>query len=99
MTAKQMERNARNHYEAWKQSKDYSLEFVYGRFSANKARAWRYCQERQAKLNGYGLKIISYNSQKFTAGFEYMDSDAGEARFYYIAPLFDWDIPVTADML
>ena len=99
MTAKQMERQARNHYKAWERSEDYTLDFVYGSYSANKAWAWRYCQERQAKLNGYGLKVITHNCMVFTAGFEYMDRDTGEARFYYIAPSFDWDIPITADML
>lgn len=99
MTAKQMEKQARKHYKAWVRSGDYALDFVYGSYSVNKARAWRYCQEMKAKLNGYGLKVITHNCMVFTAGFEYMDSDTGEARFYYIAPSFDWDIPVTADML
>ena len=99
MTAKQMERQARNHYKAWKRSDDYSLDSVYKRFSEYKGRAWRHCQEKQAELNGRGLKVITHTYQRFTAGFEYMDSDTGEARFYYIAPLFDWDIPITADML
>ena len=62
-------------------------------------RAWRYCQEKQSELNGYGLKVITHNCMKFTAGFEYMDSDTGEVRFYYITPSFDWDIPVIADTL
>lgn len=99
MKAKEMERQAREHYKQWERSGDYSLNSVYGRYSVYKARAWRYCQERQAKLNGYGLKVITHNCMVFTAGFEYMDSDTGEARFYYIAPSFDWDIPITADML
>ena len=98
MTAKQMERQAREHYKEWKRSGDYALDSAYGRYSVNKARAWRYCQEMKAKLNGYELKVISHNCMVFTAGFEYMDNDTGEARFYYIAPTFDWDIPVTADM-
>ena len=49
MTKKQMERQARKHYKAWERSEDYALEFAYKSFSVNKARAWRYCQEK--KLN------------------------------------------------
>ena len=99
MTAKEMERQARAHYKAWERSGDYALDFVYGRYSVNKAKAWSYCQEKQAELNGRGLKVITHNCMVFTAGFEYTDSDTGEVRFYYIAPSFDWDIPITADML
>lgn len=99
MTRKEMERQARKHYKAWVHSEDYALELVYNSFSANKGRAWCYCREKQSELNGYGLKVITHNCTVFTAGFEYTDDNTGEAKFYYIAPTFDCDIPVTADML
>lgn len=99
MTAKQMERQAREHYKAWKRSEDYALEFVYGSYSVNKVRAWRYCQEKQAELNGHGLKVITHNNQIFTVGFEYCDEKMGTAKFYYIAPSYECAIDITADML
>ena len=99
MTTKQMERQAMQHYKAWKRSKDYALEFVYKSFSAYKKWTWRYCLEKQAAFNGYGLRVITHNCMIFTGGFEYMDKDKGEVRFYYIAPTFEADILVTADML
>ena len=99
MTNKQMERQAREHYKAWKRSKDYALEFVYKSFSVYKARAWRHCQEKQAELNGYGLKVITHNTTIFTAGFEYYDEEAQTLKFYYITPSYDCAIDITADML
>ena len=99
MTKKQMERQARVHYEAWKRSKDYALESAYKSFSVYKARAWRYCQEKQSELNGRELKVIAHNSQIFTAGFEYCDENVGTAKFYYITPSYDCSVDITADML
>ena len=99
MNAKEMERQARNHYEAWKRSEDYALDSVYGSYSVYKARAWRYCQEKQAELNGRGLKVISHNTNIFTAGFEYYDEKAQTVKFYYITPSYDCAIDITADML
>ena len=99
MTAKQMERQARNHYKAWKRSGDYTLDCVYGRYSVYKARAWRYCQEMQAKLNGYGLKVITHNCMVFTAGFEYYDEKAQTVKFYYITPSYECAVNITVDML
>ena len=99
MTKNEQKRQARNHYEAWKRSEDYALEFVYGRYSANKTSAWRYCREKQRELNGYGLKVITHNCMVFTAGFEYSDPETGVAMFYYISPSFDCAIEITADML
>lgn len=99
MTSKEKERQARKHYKAWERSEDYALEFAYNSFSANKARAWRYCQEKQAELNGYGLKVITHNCMVFTAGFEYYDEKAKRIKFYYVAPSFDCEVEITADML
>ena len=99
MTNKEKERQARNHYNAWERSEDYALEFAYKSFSVYKARAWRYCQEKQAKLNGYGLKVITHNSQIFTAGFEYCDEKTGTVKLYYITPSYDCAIDITADMM
>lgn len=99
MTKKQMERQARKHYKAWERSEDYALEFAYKSFSVNKARAWRYCQEKKAELNGNGLKIISHNTSIFTAGFEYYDEKAQTVKFYYITPSYDCAVDITVDMM
>ena len=99
MTNKEKERQARKHYQAWERSEDYALEFAYKSFSVYKARAWRYCLEKQAELNGRGLKVITHNSNIFTAGFEYYDEEAQTVKFYYITPSYDCAIEIPADML
>ena len=67
MTAKEMERQARNHYKGWKRSEAYTLEHVYKKHSVLKERAWRHCHEMQTELNGYGLKVITHTYHMFTA--------------------------------
>lgn len=99
MTNKEKERQAKQHYKAWERSEDYALEFAYNSFSAHKAQAWRRCQEKQIELNGQGLKVITHNTCKFTAGFEYYDEKEEALKFYYISPSFDCSIDITADML
>ena len=99
MTAKEMERQARKHYNAWERSEDYALEFVYKSFSVYKARAWRHCQEKQLELKGRDLKVITHNRWKFVAGFEYYDEKAQTFRFYYITPSYECAIDITADMM
>lgn len=99
MTNREKERQARKRYNAWERSEDYALEFVYNSFSTRKARAWRYCQEKQAELNGYGLKVISHNTSIFTAGFEYYDEKTQTVKFYYITPSYDCAVDITADMM
>ena len=99
MTNREKERQARKHYNAWERSEDYALEFVYNSFSTRKAQAWRRCQEKQAELNGYGLKVISHNTSIFTAGFEYYDEKAQTVKFYYITPLYDCAVDITSDMM
>ena len=99
MTAKQMERQAKNHYKEWKRSGDYALVSVYGSYSAKKARAWRYCQGKATELNGYELKAISHNPWVFTAGFEYYDEKTQTVKFYYITPSYECAVNITADMI
>lgn len=99
MTNKEKERQAKNHYKAWKCSGATLLEHVYKKHSVNKERAWRYCQEMQCRFNGYGLKVISHNCMIFTAGFEFMDEKTGEVMFYYISPTFDCVVKITNDII
>lgn len=99
MTKNEQRRQAKKHYEAWQLSEDYALEFAYGRYSENKACAWRHCRVKQKEMNGTGLKVITHNRMIFTAGFEYFDEITGVCMFYYISPTFECAIEITADML
>lgn len=99
MTKNEQKRQARKHYEAWKRSEDYALDFAYERYSYGKLSAWRYCESKARELNGTGLKVITHNCMVFTAGFEYFDEREGACMFYYISPSFDCAVEITADML
>ena len=90
MTQRQMERNAKANIARWESSYMYSLHDAYGRFSDAKARAWEYCRDKLTEKNGRGLKVISRNTNIFTAGFVFMDyEDNNKVKFYYITPSYD----------
>ncbi|MDO5445798.1 MAG: hypothetical protein Q4F31_09300 [Eubacteriales bacterium] len=76
-------------FSRWLNSSAYSLYDVYGSFSSGKAAAWRHCVNLFRELNGNALKVITHNTNIFTAGFEYSDPDTGAAMFYYITPSFE----------
>lgn len=56
-------------YKHYLRSTDYKLSDVYGKYSTLKERAFYYVQQEMEHLNGYDLKIISYNCQMFTCGY------------------------------
>ena len=66
-----------------------SLDEVYGRYSAKKKEAFEYCRNLMMKYNGWGLKILSYNTFMFTAGFEFTDEETGAINIMYITPSKD----------
>lgn len=82
-------------YDRWERSSDCELYHVYGSFSQDKAKAWEYCKELEAKFTGTGLRIISHNGWKFSAGFTGVDPDTGEVMFMYITKSKDWYAPIT----
>ena len=81
-------------YQAYENSRDYSLDSCYGSYSYAKARAWDYCVNLYQKHNGYGLKVISHNGWVFTAGFTFADPETGVMKMMYITPSADkiWEI-------
>lgn len=83
------EKIAREHYNAYCNSNYYNLWDCYGRYSRAKELAFEYCRDLMYKYNGYGLKIILFNSMQFSAGFEYVDSETGVLCFCYITKCYD----------
>lgn len=63
-----MNKKAIAFYNGYKKSNAEHLSDVYGKYSARKAKAERYCKEKCASMNGYGFRIISHNSQRFACG-------------------------------
>lgn len=54
-----------------------TLEDVYKSYSVAKRNAWEYCQRKCESMNGRRLTVLSYNSNFFTAAFEYTHPDTG----------------------
>lgn len=82
-------------YKRYQNSNDYCLDHVYGRYSREKERAWDYCLNMfLSKPNATGLKVISYNTFQFTAGFEYCDEETDKDMFMYITRdhVREWEV-------
>lgn len=80
------------YYRRWLAHPEGNLDDVYGRYSTAKAVAWRDCERRCAEKNGYGLSVITYNTNVFTAGFTY-EGEMGK-MFYVMTPSYDGEICV-----
>lgn len=62
---------------------------AYGRPSTAKIRAWKYCEQLCAEKDGRGLVVMSANTFRFSAGFEFTDPETGAVNFCYISPDYD----------
>ena len=82
-------RTAKNNISRYNRSTAYSLRDVYGRYSYAKEQAFRYCLDLMNKYNGRDLKIISYNTFRFTAAFIFNDPETGVIQFMFITPNYD----------
>lgn len=55
-----------------------TLDEVYGSYSANKARAYRYWKQLSEDLQGERFCITSHTSQFFTISFDFPNPETGE---------------------
>lgn len=85
-------RQIADYYRRWLAHPEGGLDDAYGRYSTAKAVAWRDCERRCAEKNGYGLSVITYNTNVFTAGFTY--EGATGKMFYVMTPSYDGEICV-----
>lgn len=67
--------------ERYNDSNLTTLHECYGSWSWAKEHAYNDCVARMEALNGYGFKIISYNTSVFTIGFRYQKD--GKEFFHY----------------
>lgn len=72
--------------EMYKRSSDTELYHVYGNYSRAKAEAFEYCKRLMAEHDGSDLRILSHNAFMFTAAFQFMNQETGEAMIMYITP-------------
>ena len=97
MTQKAKEKAARDHYRSYLMSEMDGLHKAYGRWSGRKEAACEHCRELCKEADGHGLKIITRNTDVFTAGFESVNEE-GVCEFTYIAPTYHVTIEITPDM-
>lgn len=85
---------ARSAWRRWLNNdyKAVTLYEAYGRPSYAKERAWEYCERLCEKHDGYGLVVMSANTFRFSAGFEYIDKETGAVSFMYISPDYDCSV-------
>ena len=74
-------------FDRFLDSTDRTLHDVYATYSFAKEKAYAYCCQLMNKYNGYDLRIISHNTNKFTVGFIGCVND--ELCFFYITADYD----------
>lgn len=68
-------KKARGFIQSYERSCDYSLCECYKNHSYAKAVAEAQCREKMFDMDGFGFKIMSFNSMTFTCGWLYEDKD------------------------
>lgn len=83
------EKQAKANIERWKASNKKDITSAYKKPSVAKRRAWNYCKELCAELNGNNLKVVSNNCHFFTAGFQFADKETGVLKYMHITASSD----------
>jgi hypothetical protein len=88
MTIANQKKVAKANRNRYTNSTLYGLYYAYAKPSIAKQNAWNYCVNLMDKYNGYGLRVISYNTFMFTAAFLFLDEN-GVVNMMYITPNYD----------
>lgn len=67
-----------------------NLNQCYQSWSDDKESAWKDCLEKKVDLNGFDMKINTFNGWMFTASFLFIDPDTGVLRLYTITKYCDY---------
>lgn len=70
-------KKAQGFIDSYRYSCNYTLTDCYESYSYHKWMAEDSCRDRMYNMNGWGFKIMSYNSQTFTCGWLYQDKVTG----------------------
>lgn len=74
--------------ESYEKSQISNIWQAYKQPSHNKQTAFAFCLQLMRKYNGYGMKILGYNSYIFSAAFRFEDEN-GVDCLAYITPIQD----------
>lgn len=83
------EKQAKANIGSWMASSKKDITSAYKKPSVAKRRAWNYCKELCANLNGKDLKVVSNNCYFFTAGFQFADKETGVLKYMHITAYHD----------
>lgn len=85
-------KNLAREYERYLSSNAYELSDVYTRYSHAKRIAYFRIHWYMEDIGGYDLRIVSFNTQKFTVGFRVRYN--GKEYFIYETPMYRyiWEI-------
>lgn len=61
--------------ESYNRAKATELRDVYGKYSIYKSRSFEAIRSEMHESNGYGLRILSYNSQFYTCAYKTADGN------------------------
>lgn len=67
-----------------------NLSQCYQSWSDDKESAWKDCLKKKENLNGFDMKINTYNGRMFTASFLFSDANTGVVRLYTITKERDY---------
>lgn len=70
-------KKARGLVQEYERSYNYGLHQCYTSYSYAKGRAEVRCRTKMFAMDGYGFKILSFNSHTFTCGWLYEDKETG----------------------
>lgn len=77
---------------AYNYSHKTTLHECYGSWSWAKEHAYNYCKRLCEEMNGYGFKIIGYNTCMFSVGFIYYKGDKKMFHYETNATTLDFEI-------
>lgn len=79
-----LNKDEQRYQQKYLDSNDYSLFDVYESVSRKKWEAWEHCEAVCKEHKGWNLKVLSYNSWQFTAGFKFENPETGAISLYII---------------
>lgn len=81
-------------YHRWCVSDKWDLGDVYKSHSREKNEAYTHCMRTMLALNGYGGRIVGYNTNNFSYGFVFKDAVTEKECFVWITKDFERFCPV-----
>lgn len=90
-----MNKQLQYYWNCYCDSSDTKLSHVYGKYSAKKEKAYEYCRNDMAELNGEGFRILTHSIYTFTVGFIYRKNGVRTFRVHTPSKILECEVPKT----